>query len=169
MKRERFLARLSRSGFYRDYQRAFTSATGLAMKLRHAEAGRTNGHPASLFLAVSSIYDHLRARRAKAASCFGRVTEASVPVHHGRRLLGFLQTNEFVLGPLGPQPASRAAGNPSTKDFTLDPPGPEKPAVPMRILSVAEYDVVLGLLSTFAGQLGVCMHQLDSRAQKAQS
>lgn len=182
---KRILEQLARSEIYRDYERAFSEATGMPLALRPVESWRLAHHgkrrenPFCAMFAASSpacaaCLDAQRrtsdpaAHGPRSVVCFAGLNEACVPVRAGERLLGFLQTGEVIVG------------RPSRRQFTalsqklrewgakVDLRKLEHAYFHTKALTQKQYDSVLRLLAIFAEHLGLVANQLVIRASHAE-
>src|SRR4051812_27178345 len=111
---QQLIGQLSRSALYRDYERAFSAATGLPLALRPVEHwqvalhGQENENPFCALMAQTNgscaacleVQEKLTTGPddgARTAVCFAGLTDAAVPLRVGERLIGFLQTGQVML------------------------------------------------------------------------
>ena len=123
---QHLIEQLTKSDIYRDYERAFSAATGLPLALRPVESWRLAHHgkhhenPFCAMLAKCSqscaaclneqerICDE-SAHGPRTVVCFAGLSESSVPIRAGEKLLGFLQTGEVSVGKLTRRGFAKAA------------------------------------------------------------
>lgn len=105
---------LQRSEIYRDYQKAFETATGLPLVLRAAgsfqtplqESRNRNGFcslmaaqnkTCSACLELQQRMEVQAAERSATLECFAGLSDSAVPVRVGERVVGYLQTGQVHL------------------------------------------------------------------------
>ena len=110
---ENLIESLANSQMYRDYERAYTEATGLPVSLRPAETwqlplhGKRGENPFCAMVASKShtcaaclqMQEKLRQcamQEAAAMNCSYGLCEAAVPVRIGNETVGFLQTGQIM-------------------------------------------------------------------------
>lgn len=173
---KQLLETLGRSKLYRDYERSFTDATGLPLALRPLESfglpfhGKKNENAFCAFLAngkASCIFclqtqEHAAESpncRPRSVLCPFGLTETTVPIRLGERVIGFLCTGQvFTDSPAissFSQSIRRLLGKRSTA---------EKQALqlwnktPRMVRS--KYEATVELLSFFAKQLSALSNQI---------
>src|SRR5690349_16878369 len=105
------IEKLTESGVYQDYEKAFSEATGLPMSLRPVESwqlplrGKRNENPFCALMAQKSrscaaclqtqqkLAETAR-DEAQSVICAHGLTDTAVPVRLGDKLIGFLQTGQ---------------------------------------------------------------------------
>ena len=173
---KKLLEVLRRSKLYRDYERAFTEATGLPLALRPVEFfglpfhGKKNENPFCAFLAerksCCAVCLRTQARLSEARSdsphsiqCPYGLTETMVPIFLGERVIGFLCTGQVF---------TPATTRETCKSRTVRP-FPEGVGVPAeglylwkrtRSIETARYKAMVQLLSFFAKQLSTLGNQM---------
>lgn len=168
---------LAASKLYQEYCRAFNDLTGLPLTLRPVESwqlpyhGKRNENAYCALMAQKSSTCaaclQTQQRLSETATdapqtilCPSGLTETAVPVRLGEKLVGFLQTGQvFRRKPTAAQFArlarQLAAWGPAASAAEL-----EKAYFRTRVLSPAEHDAVVRLLSVFAQHLAVVSNQL---------
>ena len=179
------LARLQQSEFFRDYQQAFESATGLPLVLRAFGSLRTplqgslrvNPFCALMTRANQTCAACLQSQqRLEAAAtenpttlqCHAGLSESAVPVRLGSRVLGYLQTGQVFL-------QSPTMRHYRTVARTLDGQGagPDAPALKSayfqtRVMTAEQYESIIRLLAIFAEHLAVVSNQMLLQAETAE-
>ena len=177
---------LSRSQIFKDYEWAFSKATGLPLNIRGhdswspAHHGKTDHES---FAAILARFNQARAACLRAQSdasqepdsttrtvtWFAGLSESAVPVYVGDHILGFLETGEVMLK------------NPTKKHFAsitrqlrawgykTDWKQLERAYFRSRVLAPDRYRAMLRLLSIFAQHLSVLSNQLVVRCEKDES
>jgi len=164
---------LSRSRIFKDYERAFSEATGLPLNIRGhgswspAHHGKTDDVS---FAAILARFNKARAACLRAqtdaslepgstmrtVTWFAGLSESAVPVYVGDHILGFLETGEVLLkNPTKKHFASitrqlRAWG------YNADWKQLERAYFRSCVLSPVRYRAMLRLLSIFAQHLRSC-------------
>jgi len=177
---------LSRSQIFKDYEWAFSKATGLPLNIRGhdswspAHHGKTDHES---FAAILARFNQARAACLRAQSdasqepdsttrtvtWFAGLSESAVPVYVGDHILSFLETGEVMLK------------NPTKKHFAsitrqlrawgykTDWKQLERAYFRSRVLAPDRYRAMLRLLSIFAQHLSVLSNQLVVRCEKDES
>src|SRR5438477_2130193 len=180
------MVHLSRSQIFKDYERAFSEATGLPLNIRGhdswppAHHGRTD-HDS--FAAILARFNKARAACLRAqtdasqepdstmrtVTWFAGLSESAVPVYVGDHILGFLETGEVLLK------------NPTKKHFAsitrqlrawgykTDWKQLERAYFRSCVLSPDRYGAMLRLLSIFAQHLSILSNQLVVRREQDES
>jgi AraC-like DNA-binding protein/ligand-binding sensor protein len=105
--------KLSQSGIYLEYQKAFVQVTGLPLTLRQvdcwrlAQQNKKIQNPFCLLMAQNrktcaaclGVQKNISAtlETPQIATCYAGLVEVSVPLLNGKNLLGFLQTGQVML------------------------------------------------------------------------
>src|SRR5213082_3755933 len=105
---------LSRSQIFKDYERAFSEATGLPLNIRGHDSWSPSHHGKEdhdSFASILARFNKARSACLKAqtdasrepesttrtVTWFAGLSESAVPVYAGDRILGFLETGEVML------------------------------------------------------------------------
>jgi AraC-like DNA-binding protein/ligand-binding sensor protein len=177
---------LSRSHIFKDYERAFSEATGLPLNIRGhgswspAHHGKDDHHS---FASILARFNKARAACLRAqtdasrepnsttrtVTWFAGLSESAVPVYVGDHILGFLETGEVMLK------------NPTKKHFAsitrqlrawgyrADWKKLERAYFRSCVLSPDRYRAMLRLLSIFAEHLSILSNQLAVRLENDES
>jgi AraC-like DNA-binding protein/ligand-binding sensor protein len=114
LENKQLVEKLTRSAIYRDYVRAFSSATGLPVALRPLEQwqpalrGASNENPfcelmarsnrvCAACLEVQRKLTEKAGNRPRTVTCFAGLSDSAVPIRVGDQLIGFLQTGQILL------------------------------------------------------------------------
>lgn len=171
------LDQLNRSQIYRDYERAFTSATELPLTLRPPESwqlvhhGRRNENPFCAHLAEANkgcaacleAQEKIAkgdATKATSAICFAGLCDTAVPVRVGKNLVGFLQTGQVALQPPTAAKFSQIAQKIVDWGATVDLRRLEDAYFHSHVLTPKQYAGMVRLLEIFASHLGAMGNQL---------
>ena len=174
---KQLIEQLAQSEIYRDYERAFSEATGMPLALRPVENWRLAHHGkgrenpfCAMFAGVSPAcaacldaqqrISDPTVQGPQSAECFAGLQEASVPVRVGERLIGFLQTGEVIVG----KPSARqfAAITRQLREWgaKIDLRKLEAAYFQSKALTPKQYASILRLLSIFAQHLGLVANQI---------
>ena len=174
---QHLIEQLTKSDIYRDYERAFSAATGLPLALRPVESwrlahhGRHHENPFCAMLAKCSqscaaclneqerICDE-SAHGPRTVVCFAGLSESSVPIRAGEKLLGFLQTGEVSVGKLTRRGFAKAARQLVEWGVKVDLRKLEEAYFHTKVLAPKQYESVLRLLAIFGQHLGLVANQL---------
>lgn len=180
------LEQLSRSKIYRDYERAFSTATELPLSLRPPKAlslaqhGRSNENPFCALLAESNkgcvaclemqekIGGH-RMAGAVSATCFAGLCDTTVPVRIGSNLIGYLQTGQVALRPPTLAKFKQISQKMVEWGATVDLKRLEDAYFHSRVLSPKQYTGMVRLLETFASHLEVIGNQIAIQDTQSES
>src|SRR2546430_14890393 len=177
---------LSRSQIFKDYERAFSEATGLPLNIRRHDSWSPARHGKEDRDSFASILDRFNNARAaclraqtdasgesdsttRTVTWFAGLSESAVPVYVGDHILGFLETGEVMLK------------NPTKKHFATitrqlrawgyktDWTQLERAYFRTCVLSPDRYGAMLRLLSIFAQHLSILSNQLVVRREQDES
>lgn len=181
----KLVEKLTRSEIYRDYARAFSTATGLPLALRPVEHwqlamhGVANENPFCELMAKSNrvcaacleVQRKLTEKagpRSRTATCFAGLTDSAVPIRLGDQLIGFLQTGQVLLN----QPTkfrfektSRALVNWGVK---VDLSEAREAYFHTRVLSRKQYRGMVRLLEIFGRHLSILSNQIAVESSAAE-
>ena len=104
---------LSRSQIFKDYERAFSEATGLPLNIRGHDSWSPSHHGKTDHVSFASILARFNKARAaclraqtdasrepasttRTVTWFAGLSESAVPVYVGDHILGFLETGEVT-------------------------------------------------------------------------
>ncbi|MEO6785795.1 MAG: helix-turn-helix domain-containing protein [Chthoniobacteraceae bacterium] len=176
---------LIESGIYRDYERAFSEATGLPLALRPAEAWqppfrgkpRENSFCALMAAKSASCAGCLRMqeRMSEAAAdgpamekCHFGLTEAAVPVKLGENTLGFLATGQVFTQKPGAEQFEGAMKTLKRMGLAVDRAEARKSFMATRVMSRSQLASATRLLEIFADHLSMKVNQLAVRRANAE-
>ena len=178
--------KLSESQILRDYEAAFSEATGLPLKFapagkkRAGMRGSAKANPFCTTLAETEPGCRLcveqQANLAVAgstgathsATCPAGLTDSVVPVRVGNKLLGFLQTGQVALKKLTPANFRRIAEFLKKGGADVDWETLEKAYFGTRVIERKQYDSVLRLLEIFARHLSLAAEQIATQQMHAE-
>lgn len=171
------VARLQNAEIFREYQRAFQTATGLPLVLRAAGSfqpplrGSKQINPFCALMADTSkacaACLELQQRAEDQAihgsatlQCFAGLSESVVPIRIGEHVVAYLQTGQVFLRP-PTQKRFRAAVEQLVKwNLAVDIAKLEEAYFKTRVLTKSHYDAALQLVSSFAHHLALISNEL---------
>jgi AraC-like DNA-binding protein/ligand-binding sensor protein len=177
---------LSRSRIFKDYEQAFSKATGLPLNIRGHDSWSPSCHGKednNSFASILARFNKARAACLRAqtdasrepdsttrtVTWFAGLSESAVPVYVGNHILGFLETGEVLLK------------NPTKKHFAgitrqlrawgynAEWKQLERAYFQTCVLSPGRYRAMLRLLSIFAQHLSILSNQLAVRRENDES
>jgi len=176
---------LANSQTFRDYERAYTGATGLPVALRPVETwqlplhGKRNENPFCALMAARSRTcaaclqtQEKLCQGAKSGptteTCTYGLCEAAVPVRLGDDVIGFLQTGQvFRRKPTAAQ-FERAAQTLKNQGVTETRARVEKMYLKTPVVPPKKFDAILALLGTFAEHLSMKSNQIAMQQANAE-
>ena len=174
---------LSRSQIFKDYETAFSKATGLPLNIRGhdswspAHHGKTDDDS---FAAILARFNQARAACLRAQSdasqklasttrtvtWFAGLSESAVPVYVGDHILGFLETGEVMLKSPTKKHFASITRQLRAWGYKTDWKQLERAYFRSCVLSPVRYRAMLRLLSLFARHLSILSNQLVVRRAK---
>ncbi len=174
--------RLSRSQIFRDYERAFSEATGLPLAFRPADkrapalrqskwvndfCQQLSETEAGCKLCVE-MQQALAGEETRTGVCRAGLTDTAVPVRVGDKTLGFLQTGQVALTKPSRENFRRVAewlqrGGAQTDWKALEAAYFDSP-----VLSRTQYLAMVRLLEVFAQHLALAAEQIATQQQNAE-
>jgi len=180
---EAVLGALSKSRLYRDYEKAFTRATGLPLALHAPEMlnvirfaqrernpfcalmAKTNVSCASCYALQQKLEKEARLHP-RTLKCFAGLCETAVPVRVGDNLIAFLHTGQILLHHPDKAQFNRVARTLLKWGTDVDLKQVEETYFNTRVLSPRQYESVIRLLAVFAEHLASCANQLAIQKAK---
>jgi len=171
------LEALSASKVFRDYERAFTEATGLPVALRSVESwqlphhGKRNEGPFCALMASASrscagcLQNQEKLSQAAALGprtihCATGLCDTAVPVRLGDRLIGFLQTGQIFRKAPTESQFAQTLRLLDTWGVELGREELRKAYFASRVVPAKQHDSVIKLLSIFAQHLAILSNQV---------
>lgn len=173
---------LLRSKLYRDYERAFSEATGLPLALRPVGAwnlphrGKAHENPfcalmaknhraCAACLAVQEQLSRAAEHQSKTLICPYGMCETAVPVRAGGHLIGFLEVGQVFRTP--PNEARLKTLFPHDADgmFDADIEEMKKAWIGTPVIPRKRYESIVRLLAMFAQQLSAAANEILIRQQ----
>ncbi len=176
--------RLSRSQIFRDYERAFSEATGLPLAFQPADERRptmrasewANDFCRRMTETTPGCKLCLEAQEqlcqddgeTHTVACRAGLTDSAVPVRMGDKLLGYLQTGQVAL--MKPTKASfrRLVEWLGRGDSSTDWQALEKAYLDSPMLNREQYDAMVRLLEVFAQHLALAAEQIATQQDNAE-
>ncbi len=181
----KLIERLSQSQIYRDYERAFSDATGLPLSLRPvaywqaAHRGKKTENPFCALMAARSrtcaacleVQEKLAetdGAAVKTVTCFAGLCDTGVPVRVGSELIGLLQTGQVLLKKPTRAQFARTARQLVDWGLKVDLKALEEAYFQTRVLTPGQYEAVIRLITIFAQHLSLVSNQLMVQQQHAE-
>jgi AraC-like DNA-binding protein/ligand-binding sensor protein len=182
---KQLVEKLTRSEIYRDYARAYSTATGLPLALRPVEHWQLathdtpNENPFCVLMARSSrvcaacleVQRKLTEKtgdRSRTVTCFAGLSDSAVPIHVGDQLIGFLQTGQILLN----QPTKFRFDQTARKlvdwGVKVDLGKARDAYFHTRVLSKKQYRGMLRLLEIFGRHLSILSNQIAVESSTAE-
>jgi AraC-like DNA-binding protein/ligand-binding sensor protein len=179
--------KLTRSAIYRDYVRAFSTATGMPLALRSVEhwqpalRGARNENPFCELMARSSrvcaacleVQRKLTQKigdRSRTVTCFAGLSDSATPIRIGDQLIGFLQTGQVLLKQPTKFRFDQAARKLVDWGVHVDLGKAREAYFHTKVLTTKQYRSMLRLLEIFAKHLSILSNQIaieDSATEPA--
>src|SRR6266516_277465 len=178
------MVHLSRSQIFKDYERAFSEATGLPLNIRGHDSWSPAHHGKTDHVSFAAILARFNKARAaclraqtdasrepdsRTVTWFAGLSESAVPVYVGDHILGFLETGEVLLK----NPTKKHFANITRQlrawGYNADWKQLERAYFRSCVLSPVRYRAMLRLLSLFARHLSILSNQLVVRRENDQS
>jgi AraC-like DNA-binding protein/ligand-binding sensor protein len=174
---KQLVEKLTRSAIYRDYARAFSTATGLAVALRPVEHwglglhGTPNENPFCALMAQSNrvcaacleVQRKLTQKvgdRSRTVTCFAGLSDSAVPIRIGDQLIGFLQTGQVLLRQPSKFRFDQAAKKLVDWGVHVDLRKASDVYFHSRVLTKKQYGSMLRLLEIFGRHLSILSNQI---------
>lgn len=171
------VAQLKRSQVYRDYEKAFRETTGLPIALRPIEAFdlphhgdpkenpfcaimATSNHSCAACLQMQKKVEDSARLEAKTLKCFAGLCDSAVPVRVGDNLIAFLQTGQILMHEPQQGEFARTTRELLKLGLQVDVKRLEEAYFQTRVVTRAQYESIVRLLTIFAQHLAVLSNQL---------
>ena len=181
----RLVEALAGSATFREYQKAFSDATGLPLTLRAVEGWklahqgdrRQNGFCALMSKENHSCAACLRMQErvcneVNGVPCTLRCTfglnESAVGVKIGQEMVGYLQTGQVFFTPPKPEQTDRALDQIKAWGLKVDRQEAARRYQQTPVVQPGEYQATIRLLQFFADQLGVLANQILLQQKNAE-
>ena len=177
---------LLNSEIYKNYENAFAESTGLPLRFRPVEcwqlplhgSPKENGLCEMMAEKSSSCASCLRVSQdlADAAEegpasvqCTLGLNDSAVPVRVGDRLIGYLQTGQFLTEEPTVERFERTLAAMEAFGLVVDKDRAREAFDKSRVLNTTEHDAVKNLLNIFAEHLSMLSNQIQIQAENADS
>jgi AraC-like DNA-binding protein len=176
---------LCNSKVFQEYERAFTTATGLPVALRPVETwqlpfhGRKNEGPfcalisaksraCASCLQVQEKLSGLSTQEPHTVSCANGLCETAVPVRLGDRVIGFLQTGQVFRKQPSESQFERTAKHVQSWGVETDRETLRRAYFATRVVPIREHDAIVKLLAIFAQHLAILSNQVVVQQENAE-
>src|SRR6185437_4605733 len=166
-----------KSKLYRDYEKAFSEATGMPVALRPVDSwqlplhGKRNENPFCKLMAQKSrtcavcmqVQEELlrgAANEAKTVTCPVGMCDTAVPVRLGDQLIGFLQTGQVFRKKPSVNQFNRAAKLTEEWGMDVDRDELDQTFFDTKVVSNKQHQSVVKLLTIFAEHLSLLSNQV---------
>jgi AraC-like DNA-binding protein/ligand-binding sensor protein len=168
---------LQKSEIFRDYQKAFQTTTGLPLAIRATGSfqapmhGSKNANPfctqmagrnktCSSCLQLQQRMESNAGESATTLECIAGLSDSSVPVRVGERVIAFLQTGQVLLHKPSAARFQKVSKVLADMGLQSEIPQLKETYFKTRVMTRHHYDSVLRLLSIFAQHLSAVSNQL---------
>jgi AraC-like DNA-binding protein/ligand-binding sensor protein len=180
------IQRISKSGIYRDYERAFSDATQLPVSLRPTEVwrltleGKRYQNPFCAMLAksnrtcaaclqVQKEIQEMPGSGAKTVTCFAGLCDTAVPVKAGEQVIGYLQTGQVALRTPNAVQFNRISQQLIDWGVTVDLTQLKDAYYQSRTLAPQQYAAMVKLLEIFASHISTLANEIVVQEDEAES
>lgn len=174
---KQLVEKLTRSAIFRDYARAFSATTGMALAMRPVEhwqpslRGAPNENPFCELMARSNrvcaacleVQRKLTEKvgnRSRTVTCFAGLSDSAVPIRVGDQLIGFLQTGQVLLKQPTKFGFDRAAKQLVDWGVQVDLRKAREAYFHTKVLTKKQYAATLRLLEIFGRHLSILSNQI---------
>jgi AraC-like DNA-binding protein len=174
---KQLVEKLTRSAIFRDYARAFSATTGMALAMRPVEhwqpalRGAPNENPFCELMARSNrvcaacleVQRKLTEKvgdRSRTVTCFAGLSDSAVPIRIGDQLIGFLQTGQILLKQPTKFSFDRAAKQLVNWGVQVDLRKAREAYFHTKVLTKKQYAATLRLLEIFGRHLSILSNQI---------
>ncbi len=176
---------LTNSKIYRDYERAFSDATGLPVSLRPVESWQLphhghrhenrfcalmaeKSHSCSACLQVQQKLSETATHEPQSVTCQIGLCDTAVPVRMGEQLIGFLQTGQFFRKEPTAAQFERTAKLAAEWGIRVERQELKDAYFSGSVLSARQHDSVVKLLYIFAQHLSLITNQIAVQQQNSE-
>ena len=177
---------LQKSEIFREYQKAFQTTTGLPLAIRTAGSfqapmhGSKNANPfcslmtnrnktCSSCLQLQQKMESGDSESPTTLECLAGLSESSVPVRVGERVIAFLQTGQVLLHKPSAARFQKISAAVAKLGMEAEIPQLKETYFKTRVMTRHEYDSILRLLSIFAQHLSAVSNQLMVQEASAEA
>jgi AraC-like DNA-binding protein/ligand-binding sensor protein len=179
------VTKLSSTQLFKDYQKAFSEATGLQLAIRPAQSfdnalkGTEGENPLCVLLAETSegcancvkIQEELELKAGlgpESLNCFAGLSDSAVPIRVDNEVVAFLQTGQILLHQPDEEEFKRTIERLEAAGSQIDLRALEAAYFQTKVFDGAQYNAMLRLLSVFADQLAAIGNRIETDAEGAQ-
>lgn len=176
---------LSKSKIYQDYQRAYTTATGMPLSLRpleafdlaHRKAEKENpfcalmansNRPCAACLQMQHHLETEMGMKPKTLRCFAGMCDSATPIRVGNRLIAFLQTGQVLLHQPSEETFTPVARKLIEWSSSVDLKKYEEAYFQTKVLDKEKYEAFVQLLATFADHLAGISNNILVKEQQTE-
>lgn len=177
---------LQKSEIFRDYQKAFQTTTGLPLAIRTSGSfqapmhGSKNANPfcglmahrnktCSSCLQLQEQTECGNAEGPTTLECLAGLSDSSVPVRVGERIIAYLQTGQVLLHKPSAARFQKIAASLEKHGLEAEIPEFKETYFKTRVMTRHQYDSILRLLSIFAQHLSAVSNQLMVQEASAEA
>lgn len=178
--------KLSATVIYKNYEEAFTTATGLPLALQPIESfelalagskhenrfcalmSQTNKSCAAC-LGLQAELEEKAELKAASLHCFAGLCDTAVPIRVGERLIAFLKTGQVLLHKPNKEKFSKITRQLLAFGTEVDLKSVEEAYFQTKVLDENQYRAFVSLLSTFADHLGAISNSISIEDSLAES
>lgn len=178
--------KLSQSQIMRDYEKAFSEATGLPLKFQSAGKkragmrGSSHANPFCVRMAETQpgcqmcvdMQERLSADSAGGLTathtCAAGLIDSTVPVRVGDRILGYLQTGQVAVRQPTRENFERVAEWLKRGGVETDWEYLKEAYLNTRVISEQQYDAVLRLIEVFSQHLSIAAEQISTQQEHSE-
>ena len=179
------IEQLAGSELFQDYELAYNTATGLPLALQPVETfepsftgrnresafcammGRNNGACAAC-LQMQEKVRHESMGKAAIATCAYGLSEASIPVRLGEKVIGFLQTGQVLMESPAPKKVEKVVAHARAAGIKETPAAIRKAYLTTPVLQRDKFRSTLQVLSIFAELLSIKSTQVATTQAKSE-
>ncbi|MGB0257081.1 MAG: PocR ligand-binding domain-containing protein [Coraliomargarita sp.] len=171
--------KLSSGQLFKDYERAFKDATGLALQIRPLEAyksglnepddagnefckllAQTNQGCANC-LKMQADLEREAGLEPKSLHCFAGLCDSAVPIRVGDKLIAFLQTGQILLHQPNKEEFTKTTQQLLSWGTQVNLKALEEAYFQTKVFDQEQYEAMLRLLSTFAEHLALISNSIS--------
>src|SRR5260370_30145256 len=177
--------RIASSEMYKDYERAFSEATQLALALRPVEVwrfaleGKRYENPfcamltkcnrtCAACLQTQKKMDDVPGTEARTVTCFAGLCDSAVPLQTGEKLIGFLQTGQVALRKPNATQFGKIAEQLVDCGVTVDLTKLKDAYFDLHFLALQQYASMMKLFETFVKHLSQFANQNADHAEESE-
>ena len=177
--------KLSETQIYRDYEKAFSEASGLPLAIRPIQSfqmamqGKRNQNPFCAIMAktskscvtcleIQSKLEQEARLKPKSLSCFAGLCDTMVPIRVGERIIAFLQTGQVLLEPPNQEGFTRITKKLLKWGMDSDLKRIEEAYFQSKVLSKEQYEGFIRMLETFSQHLSLVGNSIAISETKAE-